>query len=165
MSKRTIDSIEMSLFAGALFGLAIYFIMLRINEQLWYLSILAGLALALLLMAYMIGYDKLVNSRYEKAFAQTGLQAELECVGNFHTEIGKRTGRIYFCGDRIVLLGLDKKPHTQIEILASEVESYEMPRVVQLNLQMKDGNYHTIHTGEVGALSALMKKKHWGKKK
>lgn len=165
MSKRTKDSIQMSLFAGALFGLAIYFIMLRINERLWYLCFVAGLALALLLIGYMVGYDKLVNRRYATAVGEMGFKPELECIGNFHTDIGKRTGRIYFCGDRIVLLGLDKKPHTRIQILASEVESYEMPRVIQLNLQMKDGNYHTIHSDEVGVLCALMKKKRWGKKK
>lgn len=80
------------------------------------------------------------------------------------TERGKRTGHIYLCDDRIVLISLDKRPHMTIEILAADAVSFTTPRTVELNIQMKDGSQKTIHTAEVGALGALMKKKRWGKK-
>lgn len=165
MDKRLKDDIQISLGGGALFGFAIYLIMLRVNQELWYLSIIAGVALAAILIAYLLGYSRFVTKRYAKAIDALGYQVLFQTMGNFHTELGKRTGHIYFCGDRIVLISLDKRPHMTIEILASEVESYEMPRVVQLNIQMKDGNYHTIHSGDIGILTSHMKKKRWAKKK
>ena len=71
---------------------------------------------------------------------------------------------IYFCDDRIILISLDKRPHMTIEILATDAVSFTMPRTVELNIQMKDGSQKTIHSAEVGALGAMMKKKKWGKK-
>ncbi len=163
MDKRLKDDIQISLGGGALFGFAIYLIMLRVNKDLWYLSIIAGVALAAILIGYQLGFNHFEVKRYAKAIKTLGYPVLFETIGNFHTELGKRTGHIYFCGDRIVLISLDKKPHMTIEIPASEVKSYEMPRVVQLNIYMKDGNYHTIHTADVGNLSAAMKKKRWCK--
>ena len=51
-----------------------------------------------------------------------------------------------------------------IEILAADALSFTTPRTVELNIQMNDGSQKTIHTVDVGKLSALMKKKRWGKK-
>lgn len=165
MDKRLKDDIQISLGGAALFGFAIYLIMLRVNKDLWYLSILAGVALAIILIGYLVGYSNFVTKRYARAIEKEGVSVQFQTMGNFSTEFGKRTGHIYFCGDQMILISLDKKPHVTIRIQASDVESYEMPRVVQMNLQMKDGNYQTIHSADIGMLSSLMKKKHWAKKK
>lgn len=165
MDKKLKDDIQISIGAGALFGFAIYLIMLRINESLWYLSILAGVALAAILVVFLLCQNKFGTQRYQKAIAAFGYEVKFQCVGNFTSEYGKKTGQIYYCGEHIVLLGLDRKPHVTIDISREDVDSYSMPRVVQLDIHLKDGSTQTIHTGDAGAIANLMKKKHWGKRK
>lgn len=165
MNKKLKDDIQISIGAGVLFGFAIYLILLRINEELWYLSIVAGAALAAILVAYLLGYNKFVTQRYAKAIGELGYEVKFQCVGNFTSEYGKKTGQIYYCGERIVLLGLDRKPHVMIEVHKDDVESYSIPRTVQLDIYLKDGTCQTIHSTDVGVIGNLMKKKHWGKRK
>ena len=165
MDKKLKDDIQISIGAGALFGFAIYLIMLRVNEGLWYLSILAGVGLAGILVIFLLCQNKFGAQRYAKAMAELGYEVKFQCVGNFISEYGKKTGNIYYCGEHIVLLGLDRKPHVTTVIHRDDVDSYSMPRVVQLDIHLKDGTTQTIHTGEVGTLCNLMKKKHWGKRK
>ena len=164
MNKRLSDDLQISAIFSAVFGFAIYLIMLRLNPELWWLCFVAGGALFALLALYLIGYNRFVVKRYADAIAATGAQVSFRTQGNFMTELGKRTGFIYFCDDRIILISLDKRPHMTIEILASDAVSFTMPRTVELNIQMKDGGQKTIHSAEVGVLGAMMKKKKWGKK-
>lgn len=164
MNKKLIDDLEMSALAGGLFGFAVYLIMLRLNRDLWWLCFVAGGGLFAVVVAYLVGYNRFVTKRYADAIAATGCKVTFQAQGNFLTELGKRTGFIYFCDDRIILISLDKRPHMTVEILASDAVSFTMPRTVQINIQMKDGSQKTIHTAEAGALGAAMKKKHWGKK-
>lgn len=164
MSKKMIDDLEISALAGALFGFAVYLIMLRLNRDLWWLCFVAGAGLFAILAAYLLGYTQFVTNRYANAIAATGHKVTFQTQGNFLTELGKRTGFIYFCDDRIILISLDKRPHMTIEILAADAVSFTMPRSVQINIQMKDGSQKTIHTAEAGALGAVMNKKRWGKK-
>ena len=165
MDKRLKDDIQISLGGAALFGFAVYLIMLRINKNLWYLSIVAAVAMAAIIIGFLLGYNRFVTKRYARAIEAVGLPVQFQTMGNFSTELGKRTGNIYFCGDRIVLISLDKKPHMTIEVLLSDVESIEIPRTVQMDIQLKDGNYQTIHSVDVGALNSVMKKKNRTKKK
>ena len=164
MNKRLVDDLQISAFFSAIFGLAIYLIMQRINTSLWWLCFVAGGALFAIIAFYLLGYNRFVVKRYADAIAATGAEVAFQTQGNFMTELGKRTGHIYFCDDRIVLISLDKRPHMTIEILAADAASFTTPRTVELNIQMKDGSQKTIHTVDVGKLSALMKKKRWGKK-
>lgn len=164
MSKRLKDDLQIALIFSAVFGFAIYLIMQRINPGLWWLCFAAGGGLFLIVAFYLVGYSRLVVKRYEDAFAATGATASFQTQGNFLTELGKRTGTIYFCDDRIILISLDKRPRMTIEILAEDAVSFTTPRTVQLNIQMKDGSQKTIHTVDVGVLSTMMKKKKWGKK-
>lgn len=164
MSKRLIDDLEISLLASALFGFAIYLIMLRINPQLWWMCFVAGGGLFVLLAAYLVGYNNFVVKRYAAAIDATGAKVIFRTQGNFLTELGKRTGYIYFCGDCMYLISLDKRPHMTLQIKASDVVSFTIPRTVQLNLQMADGSQKTIHTAEAGMLAAHLNKKRWGKK-
>ena len=165
MDKKLKDDIQISIGAGALFGFAIYLIMLRINQAMWYLSIVAGVGLAGILVVFLLCQNKFGAQKYQKAFAQFGYEAKFQCVGNFMTEYGRKTGQIYYCGEHIVLLGLDRKPHVTMDICRDDVDSYSMPRVVQLDIHMKDGSTQTIHTGDAGVIASLMKKKHWGKRR
>lgn len=164
MSKRLKDDLQISLIFSAVFGFAIYLIMLRVNPALWWLCFAAGGGLFAILAFYLLGYNRFVVKRYADAISATGATPSFRTQGNFMTELGKRTGFIYFCDDRIVLISLDKRPHMTIEILATDAVSFTMPRTVELNIQMKDGSQKTIHSAEVGALGAMMKKKKWGKK-
>lgn len=164
MSKRLKDDLQISVIFSAVFGLAIYLIMLRVNPDLWWLCFVAGVGLFAVLAFYLLGYNRFVVNRYAEAIEATGAKVSFQTQGNFMTELGKRTGYIYFCDDRIVLISLDKRPHMTIEILASDTVSFTMPRTVELNIQMKDGSQKTIHSAEVGMLGAMMKKKKWGKK-
>ena len=164
MNKRLKDDLQVSLIFSAVFGFAIYLITLRTKPDLWWLCFVAGGGLFAILAAYLIGYDRFVVNRYAKAFAATGAKASFQTQGNFMTELGKRTGHIYFCDDRMILISLDKRPYMTIEILALDAVSFSMPRTVELNIQMKDGSQKTIHSAEVGVLGAMMKKKKWGKK-
>ena len=164
MSKRLKDDLQISLIFSAVFGLAIYLIMLRVNPEMWWLCFAAGGGLFAILAFYLLGYNRFVVKRYADAIAATGAKVSFQTQGNFMTELGKRTGNIYFCDDRIILISLDKRPHMTIEILASDAVSFTMPRTVELNIQMKDGSQKTIHTADVGVLGAMMKKKKWGKK-
>ena len=164
MKKRLIDDLEVSAIFSAVFGFAIYLIMLRLNPQLWWLCFAAGGGLFAIIAFYLIGYNRFVVKRYADAIAATGSKVSFQTQGNFLTEYGKRTGYIYFCDDRIFLISLDKRPQLTIEIMASDAVSFTMPRTVELNIQMKDGSQKTIHSAEVGVLGAMMKKKKWGKK-
>lgn len=164
MSKRLKDDLQISLIFSAVFGFAIYLIMLRLNPALWWLCFAAGGGLFAIIAFYLLGYNRFVVKRYADAIAATGATPSFRTQGNFMTELGKRTGFIYFCDDRIILISLDKRPHMTIEILATDAVSFTMPRTVELNIQMKDGSQKTIHSAEVGVLGAMMKKKKWGKK-
>lgn len=164
MSKRLIDDLQISAIFSAVFGFAVYLIMQRTNPDLWWMCFVAGGGLFALLAFYLIGYNNLVVNRYAKAIAATGAKVSFQTQGNFMTELGKRTGNVYFCDDRIYLISLDKRPHMTMEILASDAVSFTIPRTVELNIQMRDGSQKTIHSAEVGMLGAMMKKKHWGKK-
>ena len=164
MRKQLKDDLMISAIFSAVFGFAIYLIMLRINPEMKWLCFVAGGALFVILALYLVGYSRLVVNRYAKAIAETGAKVTYQTQGNFMTELGKRTGNIYFCDDRIILISLDKRPHMTIEILREDAVSFTIPRTVQLNIQMKDGSQKTIHTVEAGFLGAWMKKKHWGKK-
>ena len=164
MNKRLVDDLQISAFFSAIFGLAIYLIMQRINTSLWWLCFVAGGGLFAMIAFYLLGYNRFVVKRYADAITATGAEVTFQTQGNFMTELGKRTGHIYFCDDRIVLISLDKRPHMTIEILAADALSFTTPRTVELNIQMNDGSQKTIHTVDVGKLSALMKKKRWGKK-
>jgi len=164
LSKQLKDDLLISMIFSTVFGFAIYLIMLRINPALWWLCFVAGGGLFALIAIYLIGYNRLVTNRYAKAIDTTGAKVTYQTQGNFMTELGKRTGNIYFCEDRIVLISLNKRPHMTIEIMAEDVETFTIPRTVQLNLQMKDGSQKTIHSTDVGLLGALMRKKPWKKK-
>ena len=164
MKKQLIDDIEISLMGGGLFGFATYLIMLRTNPQLWWLCFVTGGGLFAILVAYLLGYHYLVTERYAKTIDALGVTVSFKTQGNFLTEYGKRTGFIYFCDDRLVLISLDKRPRLTIQILAEDVVSYSIPRAVQLNLQMKDGSQKTIHSADVGVLGSMIKKKKWCKK-
>ena len=165
MDKKLKDDIQISIGAGVLFGFAVYLIMLRLNASLWYISILAGLGLAAILVTFLLCQNKFGTQRYAKAMAELGYEVKFQCVGNFISEYGRKTGNIYYCGEHIVLLGLDRKPHVTTVISRDEVDSYSMPRLVQLDIHLKDGSTQTIHTGDAGVIASLMKKKHWGKRK
>ena len=164
MNKRLSDDLQISAIFSAVFGFAIYLIMLRLNPALWWMCFVAGGGLFVLLALYLVGYDRLVIKRYAAAIAATGAEVAMQTQGNFLTEYGKRTGNIYFCNDRIYLISLNKRPRLTIEIKAEDAVSFTMPRTVELNIQMKDGSQKTIHSVDVGALGAMMKKKKWGKK-
>ena len=163
MSKRLKDDLQISAIFCAVFGFAIYLIMLRLNRDLWWLCFVAGAGLLALVAAYLIGYERLVTNRFTKAVAQTGAKVLFQTPGNFLTEYGKRVGNIYFCEDRIILVSLNKRPRLTIEIYADDVLTFTIPRTVQLNLQMKDGSQKTIHTTDAGMLGALLRKKPWKK--
>ena len=163
MKKKLIDDIEISLLGGGLFGFAVYLIMLRVNPVLWWMCFVAGGGLFAILVAYLLGYQYLVIGRYTKAIEAVGVPVHFKTQGNFLTEYGKRTGFIYFCDDRLVLISLDKRPRLTIQIMSEDVASYTIPRTVQLNLQMKDGSQKTIHSTDVGVLGAMIKKKKWCK--
>ena len=163
MKKRLIDDLEISAFFSAIFGFAVYLITQRMNKELWWLCFVAGGGLFAILAFYLIGYDRVVTRRYADAIAATGAKVLFETQGNFVTEIGKRTGRIYLCDDRIFLISLDKRPRVTLEILAADAASFTTPRTVELNIQMKDGSQKTIPTVDVGKLGALMQKKRWSK--
>lgn len=164
MNKRLKDDLQISLIFSAVFGFAIYLIMLRTRPDLWWLCFVGGGGLFAIVIVYLIAYSRFVVKRYANAIEATGAAVSFRTQGNFMTELGKRTGFIYFCDDRIILISLDKRPHMTIEILASDAVSFSMPRTVELNIQMKDGSQKTIHSAEVGVLAAMMKKKKWGKK-
>ena len=155
MSKRLKDDLQVSLIFSAVFGFAVYLILLRTKPDLWWLCFVAGGGLFAILAFYLIGYNYFVVKRYADAIAATGANVSFQTQGNFMTELGKRTGNIYFCDDRIILISLDKRPHMTAEILASDAVSFTVPRTVELNIQMKDGSQKTIHSAEVGKLGAI----------
>ena len=164
MKKRLIDDLEVSAIFSVVFGFAVYLITLRTNPDMWWLCFVAGGGLLAILAFYLIGYNRFVIKRYADAIEATGAKVAFQTQGNFLTEYGKRVGNIYFCDDRIVLISLDKRPRLTIQIMAEDVDTFTIPRTVQLNLQMKDGSQKTIHTAEAGVLGAMLKKKPWKKK-
>lgn len=165
MDKKMRDNILLSLFGSALFGYAVYLIMLRINPAIWYWGVVAGAALAVLLIGYLLGYDHFVVKRYAKEAAKIPSQVHYFIVGNIRTEYGRRGGNIYFCEDRIVAICLDKRPHQTVTILKSEIDHIEVPRLVQVCIHMMDGTEHMISSTDAGKLAADLKKKPKSKKK
>lgn len=59
MNKRLVDDLQISALFSAVFGLAIYLIMQRLNTALWWLCFVAGGGLFAIIAFYLIGYNHL----------------------------------------------------------------------------------------------------------
>lgn len=165
MNKNMRDNILLALFGSAIFGFMVHLIFKRLGTGIWYWGIVAGVALAMVLVGYLLIYDHTVTKRYAREAERIGVPVRFFVTGNIRTELGRRGGNIYYCDDRIVAISLDKKPHVKVEIRKEDVESFECPRLVQVCIRMTDGTEHMISSTEAGQLAAAMKKKHWGKEK
>lgn len=152
----------LSAFAGFLFGLIGYFVLLLLDiEQPFLLAAFSGLLFALLLFPVLGIYEVIVGRRYTKfekdivspIFYQTGTLIAL----NKKTV---RNGRVYFCETGIVIISLDEKPYLLEEILLQNIVKYHFDNI-HLNIVTNDGRAFFLTLPNVQETLTALRKHNW----
>ena len=152
----------LSAFAGLLFGLLGYFVLLLLDiDQPFQLAAFSGTLFALLLFPVLGFYEIIVGRRYTKfekdiispIFYQTGTLIAL-------SKKNVRNGRIYFCETGIVLISLDEKPYLLEEILLPNIERYYFDNI-HLNIYTHDGRVFILTFPNVQEAIIALKKHNW----
>ena len=154
--------IFLSAFAGFLFGLIGYFVLLLLDiDQPFQLAVFSGLLFALLLFSFLGIYELIIERRYTKfekdiispIFYQTGTLIAL-------SKKNVRNGKVYFCETGIVLISLDEKPYLLEEILLQNIERYYFDNI-HLNIYTNDGRVFILTFPNVQEAIAALKKHNW----
>ena len=152
----------LSAFAGFLFGLLGYFVLLLLDiDQPFQLAAFSGLLFALLFFPVLGIYEVIVERRYAKfekniispIFYQTGTLIALN-------KKNVRNGKVYFCETGIVLITLDEKPYLLEEILLQNIERYYFDNI-HLNVYTNDGRVFILTFPNVKEAIAALKKRNW----
>ena len=135
----------LSAFAGFLFGLIGYFVLLLLDiDQPFQLAALSGLLFALLLFPVLVVYGNIMDKRYAKFEKEITSPIFYKTSGNFNLGNGKiKNGNIYFCEAGIVCVCLEEKPYTLDEILLQNIDHYTYT-FTQLNIFTNDDRLFVI---------------------
>ena len=152
----------LSAFAGFLFGLLGYFILLLLHiDQAFLLAVLSGLLFALLLFPVLIVYGNIMNKRYAKFEQEITSPIFYKTNGNVNLGNGKvKNGNIYFCEAGIVCVCLEEKPYTLDEILLQDIERYQFDNI-HLNIFAKDGRVFVLTIPDAAKIIDVLRKKEW----
>ena len=152
----------LSAFAGFLFGLMGYFVLLLLDiEQPFQLAVLSGLLFALLLYPVLIIYGNIMDKRYAKFEKEITSPIFYKTNGNFNLGNGKvKNGNIYFCEAGIVCVCLEDKPYGVDEIRLQDIERYQVDNI-HLNIFTKDGRVIVLTTSDVAKIIEVLRQKEW----
>ena len=156
----------LSAFAGFLFGLIGYFVLLLIDAivdfgQPFPLAVVSGFLFALLLFLFLIIYGKITDKRYAKFEKEITSPIFYKTNGNFNLGNGKiKNGNVYFCEAGIVCVCLEEKPYTLDEILLQDIERYQFDNI-HLNIFAKDGRVFVLTTPDAAKIIDILRQKEW----
>ena len=152
----------LSAFAGFLFGLIGYFVLLLLDiDQPFQLAALSGLLFALLLFPVLVVYGNIMDKRYAKFEKEITSPIFYKTSGNFNLGNGKiKNGNIYFCEAGIVCVCLEEKPYTLDEILLQNIDHYTYT-FTQLNIFTNDDRLFVITVPKVDEIIDILMRKGW----
>jgi hypothetical protein len=154
--------IFLSAFAGFLFGLIGYFVLLLLDiDQPFQLAVFSGLLFALLLFSFLGIYELIIERRYTKFEKEITSPIFYKTSGNFNLGNGKiKNGNIYFCEAGIVCVCLEEKPYTLDEILLQNIDHYTYT-FTQLNIFTNDDRLFVITVPKVDEIIDILMRKGW----
>ena len=154
--------IFLSAFAGFLFGLIGYFVLLLLDiDQPFHLAVICSLLFALLLFPVLVVYQYIMDQRYEKFEKEITSPIFHKTNGNFYlggSDI--KNGNIYFCEDGIVCVCLEDKPHTLDEILLQNIDHVRYTPT-QLSIFTNDERVFVITLPKTKEIIDLLIQKEW----
>ena len=152
----------LSAFAGFLFGLLGYFVLLLLDiDQPFQLAALSGLLFALLLFPVLIVYEQVINKRYKKFEKEILSPVFLKVNGNFYLGGSDvKNGNIYFCEDGIVCICLEDKPYTKDEILLQNIDHFRYTPT-QLSIFTNDERIFVITLPQTDHIIDMLIQKGW----
>ena len=154
--------IFLSAFAGFLFGLIGYFVLLLLDiDQPFHLAVICGLLFALLLFPVLVVYQHIMDKRYTKFEKEITSPIFYKTNGNFNLGNGKvKNGNVYFCEAGIVCVCLEEKPYTLDEILLQNINHYTYT-FSELNVFTNDGRLFVITVPRADKIIDLLMRKGW----
>lgn len=154
--------IFLSAFAGFLFGLIGYFVLLLLDiDQPFQLAVICGLLFALLLFPVLVVYQNIMDKRYAKFEKEITSPIFYKTNGNFNLGNGKvKNGNIYFCEAGIVCVCLEEKPYSLDEILIQNIAHFSYT-FTQLNIITNDNRVFVITAPKVDEIIDIITRKGW----
>ncbi len=154
--------IFLSAFAGFLFGLIGYFVLLLLDiDQPFQLAVICGLLFALLLFPVLVVYQNIMDKRYAKFEKEITSPIFYKTNGNFNLGNGKvKNGNIYFCEAGIVCVCLEEKPYSLDEILIQNIAHFSYT-FTQLNIITNDNRLFVITAPKVDEIIDIITRKGW----
>ena len=154
--------IFLSAFAGFLFGLIGYFVLLLLDiDQPFQLAVICGLLFALLLFPVLVVYQNIMDKRYAKFEKEITSPIFYKTNGNFNLGNGKvKNGNIYFCEAGIVCVCLEEKPYSLDEILIQNIAHFSYT-FTQLNIITNDNRLFVITAPKVDEIIDIIIRKGW----
>ena len=151
-----------SAFAGFLFGLIGYFVLLLLDiDQPFQLAVLSGLLFALLLFSVLVVYGNIMDKRYAKFEKEITSPIFYKTNGNFNLSNGKvKNGNVYFCEAGIICVCLEEKPYTLDEILLQNIDHYTYT-FSELNIFTNAGGLFVITVPRADEIIDLLMRKGW----
>ena len=152
----------LSAFAGFLFGLIGYFVLLLLDiDQPFQLAVICGLLFALLLFPVLVVYQNIMDKRYAKFEKEITSPIFYKTNGNFNLGNGKvKNGNIYFCEAGIVCVCLEEKPYSLDEILIQNIAHFSYT-FTQLNIITNDNRLFVITAPKVDEIIDIITRKGW----
>ena len=154
--------IFLSAFAGFLFGLIGYFVLLLLDiDQPFQFAVICGLLFALLLFPVLVVYQNIMDKRYAKFEKEITSPIFYKTNGNFNLGNGKvKNGNIYFCEAGIVCVCLEEKPYSLDEILIQNIAHFSYT-FTQLNIITNDNRLFVITAPKVDEIIDITTRKGW----
>ena len=154
--------VYLSAIMGFFFALTAYILLLWLKIPYAFLfSALSGLLFYILLFAFLLLHEKVMNRKYAEAEKSITSPVFFKTNGNFNLGSGKiKNGNIYFCEAGIVFICLDEKPYASDEILLQDIEKYQFDDI-HLNIFTRDGRLFVITMPEVRKVMDILKEKEW----
>ncbi len=152
----------LSVITGFFFGLITYFVLRYIEESDALLfAVISGLLFYLLLFAFLIIYEKVMNKKYAEFEKKILSPIFHKTNGNFKLHNGKiKNANIYFCEDGIALISLDEKPYVMEEIQRSNIYRIQCDDI-HFNINTSDGKFYIITMPDAKVVFQKLKEKDW----
>lgn len=151
-----------SIISGIFFAIPAYIIFKQLNlEFAFLLSIFTGLLFYLMLFAFLLLYEFVLNKRYSEAEKAITSNIWYKFNGNFKTANSVRNANIYFTDDGVVFISLDKKPYIIEEVLTHNIVKYQSDFIANLHIYTNDNRMFIITSSKVKKLFPLLKEHNW----
>lgn len=153
----------LSAVGGLMFAIPTFLILIFIMPEVaLQLSIAAGLLFMLLLFAYFVIHERLMNKKFAKFEATITSPVLYKTNGNIR--LGKKVinGNVYFCDSGVVFASLEEKPYVIQHLLFEDIKMWEFV-FIHVNIHMKDGKIYQYQIPDVPQAQEILEEKEWGK--